>query len=185
VEPPPVSDLFGKKGLAWLKEEPELPDPDGWLLREDVDLAETLKAKIRSTEGLIKDLAEGDEAVGWLRSLPGVGEFFSVLIRQEVGEMDRFPSPKKFASYTGLVPSTYASGKRITHGRLTKEGNKWLRWAFIEAVSPAIRVSPYLRAYYMRIKARRGTKDARTATARKLAELCWAVWTEHREYEER
>ena len=111
-------------------------------------LAETLKQKIRATEGLIKELAEGDEAVGWLRSLPGVGEFFSVLIRHEVGEMRRFPNPKKFASYTGLVPSTYASGKRITHGRLTKEGNKWLRWALIEAVSPAIRRSPYLRAYY-------------------------------------
>ncbi len=185
VEPPPVSDLFAKKGLLWLKEEPELPEPDGWLLGEDVDLAETLKGKIRATEGLIKELAEGDEAVGWLRSLPGVGEFFSVLIRHEVGEMERFPSAKKFASYTGLVPSTYASGKRITHGRLAKEGNKWPGWAFIEAVSPAIRCSPCLRGYYMRIKARRGTKDARTATARKLAELAWTVCTEKRFYEER
>jgi transposase len=186
LEPPPVvSELFGKKGLSWLKEEPKLPEPDGWLLGEDVELAEALKQKIRTTEGLISELAEGEEAVGWLRSLPGIGEFFSVLIRYEVGEMGRFPSAKKFASYTGLVPSTYASGKRITHGRLTKEGNKWLRWAFIEAVSPAIRSSPYLRGYYMRIKTRRGTKDARTATARKLAELAWAVWTERREYEER
>jgi transposase len=185
ITPPPVSDLFGKKGLLWLREEPDLPDPDEWLLREDVELAETLKAKIRSTEGLIKELAEGDEAVGWLRTLPGVGEFFSVLIRHEVGEMDRFPSPKKFASYTGLVPSTYASGKRVTHGRLTKEGNKWLRWAFVEAVSPAVRSSPCLRASYERIKARRGTKDARTATTRKLSELAWAVCTERREYEER
>ena len=180
-----MSDLFGKKGLAWLREEPELPDPDGWLLREDVELAETLKQKIRATEGLITELASGDEAVGWLRSLPGVGEFFSVLIRHEVGEMERFPTAKKFASYTGLIPSTYASGARITHGRLTKEGNKWLRWAFIEAVSPAIRSSPYLRGYYMRIKARGGTKDARTATARKLAELAWTMCTEKRPYEER
>ncbi len=185
VEAPPVSNLFGKKGLSWLEEEPELPEPDGWLLRDDVELADTLKEKIRATEGLIAELAEADEAVGWLRSLPGVGEFFSVLIRHEVGQMERFPTAKKFASYTGLIPSTYASGKRIAHGRLTKEGNKWLRWAFIEAVSPAIRSSPYLRGYYQRIKARRGTKDARTATARKLAELCWTVWTERREYEER
>jgi transposase len=153
VQPPAVSDLFGKKGLLWLKEGPELPDPDGWLLREEVELAETLKEKIRATEGLIEELAEGDEAVGWLRTLPGVGEFFSVLIRYEVGEMDRFPSAKKFASYTGLVPSTYASGRRIAHGRLIKEGNKWLRWAFVEAVSPAVRGSPYLRRYYPRIKA--------------------------------
>src|SRR5919202_2951209 len=61
VQPPPVSDLFGKKGLLWLKEEPELPDPDGWLLREEVELAETLNEKIRATEGLIKELAEDDE----------------------------------------------------------------------------------------------------------------------------
>jgi transposase len=184
TEPPPVSDLFGKKGLTWLREETELPEPDGRLLREEVGLAETLKQKIRSTESLIAELAERDEAVGWLRSLPGIGEFFSVLIRHEVGEMERFPSPKKFASYTGLVPSTYASGKRLTHGRLTKEGNKWLRWAFIEAVSPAIRCSPYLRGYYMRIRTRRGTKDARTATARKLAELAWTVCTQKRPYVE-
>jgi transposase len=184
IEPPPVSDLFGKKGLTWLREETELPEPDGRLLREEVGLAETLKQKIRSTESLIAELAERDEAVGWLRSLPGIGEFFSVLIRHEVGEMERFPSPKKFASYTGLAPSTYASGKRITHGRLTKEGNKWLRWAFIEAVSPAIRCSPYLRGYYMRIRTRRGTKDARTATARKLAELAWTVCTQKRPYVE-
>lgn len=64
VTPPAVSDLFDKKGLAWHNEEPELPEPDGRLLRENVELAETLKAKIRATEGLIKELAEGDEAVG-------------------------------------------------------------------------------------------------------------------------
>jgi predicted kinase len=61
-----------------------------------------------------------------------------------------------------------------------------LRWAFIEAVSPAIRCSPYPCApTNQRIKARRGAKDARTATARKLAELAWTGWTERREYEER
>ncbi len=92
---------------------------------------------------------------------------------------------KKFASYTGLVPSTYASGPRVVHGRLTKQGNKWLRWAFVEAVTPAICHSPFLRRYYDNIKARRGVKDARTATARKLTELAWTVWVERRCYEER
>jgi transposase len=45
ISPPPVSDLFGKKGLSWLKEEPELPEPDGWLLREEVKLVETQKRR--------------------------------------------------------------------------------------------------------------------------------------------
>ena len=76
--------------------------------------------------------------------------------------------------------STYASSNRAAHGRLTKRGNKWLRWAFIEAVTPAVRSSAKQRAQYQRMKIRRGAKDARTAIARKLAELAWTIWTERR-----
>jgi transposase len=181
---PETSDLYGKAGLRWLREV-VLPDPDGRLLQEDLEVLEVLQKRITATDSLIKELAQGDEGVSWLASLPGIGEFFSALIRYEVDDIGRFREAKKFASYTGLVPSTYASGERMVHGRLTKQGNKWVRWAFVEAVSPAIRTSPFLRRSYDRIKARRGVKDARTATARKLAELAWTVWTERRRYEER
>lgn len=182
---PDVSDLYGKAGLRWLREV-NLPDPDAGLLREEVQLLEVLNERIAVTDSVIHGLAAEDEAVSWLASLPGIGAAaLSVLIRYEVDDIGRFRQAKKFAAYTGLVPSTYASGPRMVHGRLTKQGNKWLRWAFIEAVSPAVRRSPYVRRYYEQIKTRRGTKDARTATARKLAELAWTVWTERRRYEER
>ena len=183
VETPHVSDLYGKKGLQWLKTL-ELPAPDGHLLNEDLNLLLVLNERIDATERLIAELSTGDDAVDWLLSLPGIGRFFSVLIRYEVDRIERFGSAKKFASYTGLVPSTYASGERMVHGRLTKRGNKWLRWAFIEAVTPAIRKSSMLRRYYDKIKSRRGCKDARTATARKLAELVWTVWAEQRMFTE-
>ena len=183
LEFPEVSTLYGKKGLEWLMEL-ELPNPDGSLLTEDLNLLEVLEKRIAGTNKLIKDLAAGDPAIEWLMSMPGIGDFISVLIRYEADDITRFRTAKKFAGYTGLVPSTYASGNRMVHGRLTKQGNKWLRWAFIEAVSPAVRCSPFLRRYYQRIKVRRGTKDARTATARKLAELVWTVWTEQRCYTE-
>ena len=180
---PEVSDLFGKAGLAWLRAL-ELPEPDGHLLHEDIVLLEVLQARITATDNLIADLAADDEAIHWVASLPGIGDFLSVLIRYEVDDITRFREAKKFASYTGLIPSTYASGERMVHGRLTKQGNRWLRWAFIEAVTPAIRKSPYVRRYYERIRARLGRKDARTATARKLAELAWTVWSERRCYRE-
>ena len=183
VETPQVSDLYGKKGLQWLKAL-QLPAPDDHLLHEDLSLLLVLNERIAATERLISDLSAGDDAVDWLSSLPGIGKFLSVLIRYEVDTIERFSSAKKFASYTGLVPSTYASGERMVHGRLTKRGNKWLRWAFIEAVTPAIRKSSMLRRYYDKIKSRRGCKDARTATARKLAELAWTIWTEQRMYAE-
>lgn len=184
VERPEVSDLFGVAGMSWLKGL-ELPSTDGELLREDVKLVEHLGGHLKRTEQLIRRLSRGDEAVERLKSLPGIGEFLSVLIRYEVDDIGRFPSAKRFASYTGLVPSTYSSGARTTHGSLTKRGNRWLRWALVEAVWPGIRCSPWLRRYYERIKARRGARDACVATARKLAELVWQIWTEGRCYEER
>lgn len=184
VKPPEVTDLYGKAGMAWLRGL-TLPDPDGRLLTEDLKLLEVLRAQIATTTGWLKEVAVQDEAVCWLASVPGIGAFFSVLIRYEVDDIRRFREAKKFAGYTGLVPSTYSSGARQMHGRLTKQGNKWLRWAFIEAVTPAICHDPWLRRYYDKIKTRRGAKDARTATARKLAELIWTVWTERRCYEAR
>lgn len=155
------------------------------MLQEDRELLEFLRVKVKSTEKLIDQLAANDEPIRWLRSLPGIGVFLSVVIRWEVEEIERFPTAKHFASYTGLVPSTYASSTRMVHGRLTKQGNKWLRWAFIEAVTPAIMNSPSLACFYQKIKVRRGAKDARAATARKLAELTWTVWNEQRCYQER
>lgn len=184
LKKPDVTDLFGASGRRWM-ESLRLPSPDGEILSEDLALLDVVRERISSSEGLIRSLSRGDQAVRWLKSMPGIGDFFSVLIRYEVGDISRFRSPSKFAAYTGLIPSTYASGERIYHGRITKQGNKYLRWAFVEAVTPAVRVSPEFRSYYERIKKRKGAKDARVATARKLAEIAWYVWTEERLYEVR
>ncbi len=184
LEPPAASDLFGRTGLQWLRAV-ELPASDRHLLDGDLTLLGVLKERITATNDVLDDLSASDEAVRWLRSLPGIGDFFSVLIRYEVDDIDRFTSAKRFASYTGLVPATYATGKRMAYGRLTKRGNKWLRWAYIEAVTAAVTHSRFFRRHYDRVKSRRGTKDARTSTARKLAELTWTVWRERRCYAER
>jgi transposase len=181
---PDVSDLYGKAGLRWIHAL-QLPEPDGCLLQGDLTLLQVLKERIAVTETTIKDLAAGDEVVDWLASLPGIGAFLAVLIRYEVAEITRFPAAKKLAGYTGLIPSTYGTGSRLVHGRLVNQDNKWLRWAFIEAVTPAITHEPALRRFYDKMKARRGSTDARTATARKLAELAWTVWTQQRRYEHR
>jgi len=179
---PKVSDLFGAQGMSWLSSI-DLPYPDNLILSEDLRFLSEVRARISATEGLIRDLSRGDQAVKLLKSIPGIGDFFSVLIRYEVGDITRFRSPDKFASYTGLIPSTYSSGEKTFRGKLTKRGNKYLRWAFIEAVRPAVMTSPELRAYHDRIRRRKSAGDARVATARKLACITWYVWTEQRLYE--
>lgn len=186
LETAQFSDLFGRRGRAFLQEAQErLPAPDGALLRQDLELLEQLRGHIRATEGWLKEASAADERVSWLRSLPGIGRFLALVILAEIDRIERFPSPQKLASYAGLVPSTYASGGRVFHGRLTKQGNKYLRWALVEAVWPAIRKSPWLRGCYERVKARHGANGAKAAVARKLCELVWYVLKERRPYEER
>lgn len=131
--------------------------PDADLLRQDLELVE--------------ELAGADPQVRLLQSLPGIGAFLGLVVRYEIDTIARFPAPQKLTSYAGLVPSTYASGGRVFHGRITKTGNRWLRWALVEAAWPAIRKSRWLRAFYERVKRQKGTNKAKVAVARKLCEL--------------
>jgi transposase len=100
----------------------------------------------------------------------------------EVDDIRRFAHEKKFFSYMGLVPSTYSSGGKTFHGRLTKQGNRYLRWALVEAVWPAIRSDEGLRAYYHRLQSRKGPNPAKVATARRLATIVYRVLSQHRTY---
>jgi transposase len=180
----PFSDLFGAKGRAFLAQAvKELSEPDAGLLGQDLELLEQLKAHIAQTERWLESRTETDPRVPWVRSLPGIGRLLALVILAEIDTIERFAKAQKLASYAGLVPSTYASGGKVFHGRLTKHGNKYLRWALIEAVWPAIRTSAGLRQHYERIKARHGANGAKAAVARKLSHLVWFVLREQRVYE--
>jgi len=177
------SDLFGKGGMEYLKGL-ELPEPDNSLLKEQIDTLEELNQHIETTNELIHKMAEEEPRLKWVDSIPGIGEFLGLLAIQEIDTVERFSGPEKLAAYAGLVPSTYASGGKVWHGRITKQGNKYLRWAMIEAVRPALKKSVYLRNYYVRIEKRGGRNHAKVATARKILGLIWTVLKEKREYQE-
>lgn len=59
-------------------------------------------------------------------SIPGIAHYSALLIWAEIGEIERFPSPKKLVSYAGPAPSVYASGSVLRYGRITKQGSAWL-----------------------------------------------------------
>lgn len=87
--------------------------------------------------------------------------------------------------YAGVVPSTYASGGIVRHGRITKQGSRWLRWTMIEI---AQRQTLCIKKqgfgwYYERIKKRKGTGAAAVATARKLLSVVWRILKDNRPFE--
>ena len=176
-----LSDKFAKKGTAYLRSV-TLRGNDTEILNHYLDLLEDVQDKMRRVEGRIRAVVRSDEICDLLKTLPGVGDIISMLIRYEVDTIERFVSSAKLCSYAGLVPRTYSSGHRTYQWRITKQGNKWLRWAMVEAAQRAIVNDPGIRAFYTRIAEKKGSKLARVAVARKLLQIAYWVWKERRPY---
>ena len=179
---PPMSDVFGKAGRAYLAAV-ELPGSAQQMLRQDVRLLEAISGEIRGTEKLLSERAGEDPRVKRLRSIPGLGMILATLIALEIDDVRRFARPAKLVAYAGLVPTTYSSGGKTSHGGLMKMSNKWLRWALVEAAWVAVRRDPYFRAEYAKRHRNKGAKTAIVAVARRLAQVIWHVLSEDRDYQ--
>ena len=90
-----------------------------------------------------------------------------------VGDFGRLASPQRLVSYLGLNPRIKQSGGQpASHGRITKQRRAHARGMLVEAAWVAVKTPGPLRAFYERVRARRGMQIAVVATARKLAVLC-------------
>ena len=111
-----------------------------------------------------------------LCTVPGIGWVLAYTIAAEIGDIGRFPSPRKLAGYSGLCPGVYQSGGRDLRGPLSKQGPRYLRWALVEAATHACKHAVY-RERYQQTKARigkqRGAKVAQIDLARRLSEAIW------------
>jgi len=128
---------------------------------------------------------KGDHRVELLRTAPGLGELLATVVALEIDHIERFVSPAKLAAYAGLVPTTYSSGGHTFHGKLMPQSNKWLRWALVEAAWVAVRLDPYFRAYFAKLRTHKVAQTAIVATARRLLEVVWHLLKENRPYETR
>lgn len=182
LEPPACTDLFGKKGLQWLRTL-ALPAPDGLLLQQSLAGFDQLTAQIKTLEEAIFAESQCDPTAVRLQTLPGIGAILAAVIATEIDGQARFCRAEKLCAYAGLVPTTHASGGKIHHGRLLPFCNEWLRWAFIEGAWSAVSASPYLGALYRRHRAR-GKPGAKAITivARRLCRIAWHLLHEQRNY---
>lgn len=176
------SDLFGKAGKGWL-EQVELGEPEEGMLKELLATETYLSKQIQQSDKLVKQLFEEQSDAQRIETIPGFGVFLSVLTAVEIDGIGRFRSAAHLASYAGLVPSTYSSGGRTWHGKIHKQGSKWLRWALVEAAIHAAARPGDLRNRYRRIRYRKGTKIARVATARKLCSIVYRLLKQGADYQ--
>jgi transposase len=118
-----------------------------------------------------------------LTSIDGIGLILALTIMLETGDISRFNKVGQYASYCRCVSGArYSNGKKKSNTN-TKNGNKYLSWAFIEAANFAIRYSDTVKRYYQRKMAKTNLVIARKAIAHKLARACFYVLRDQVEFD--
>jgi transposase len=110
-----------------------------------------------------------------LLEVSGIGKILTLTIMLETGNIERFAQVGNYSSYCRCVNS-----KRISNGKKkgtnnSKNGNRYLSWAYIEAAHFAIRFSPIIKRYYQRKMQKTNAVIAIKAVAHKLARACYYV----------
>jgi len=178
------SDMFGMRGMKWLRNL-ELPSLDNLILNNHLTHLENLNQQTDRVDAEIHNKACEDEDVKLLLSLTGVDVYTALLMKSEIGNIERFPDYKKLVSWAGLAPSLHQSGRVEYHGSITKQGSRMLRWIMVEAATVAVSHDPRMRGFYERVKHRRGDQKAIIAVANKMLKITWFMLKRREPYESR
>ena len=135
-----------------------------------------VRDEVRHADRDVQQVASADPIVRRLQAIPGVGPVLGLMIRAEIGDLSRFPTPGHLASYAGLVPRVDASAGRVHYGRITRRGSPWLRWALVEAAMQGPRRGDPVGRWARRMAIRKGALKARIAVARSLCDEVFHHW---------
>ena len=178
----PVSDLFGKKGRAWLSEQ-KLDDEEAETVSGCLRQIDFLDGEVAMIDQRLSEWATASGDAHRLMSIPGVGAGVAAALMAAIGDISRFSSPRQLVAYLGLDPKVRQSGDEpARHGRISKRGNAQARSVLVEAAWVAVRQPGPLHAFGERIRARKGSQVAAVAVARKLACLAWQLLTKGEDY---
>jgi transposase len=157
---------------------PRMPSPMVPIVERLLHGIEDLSKLIDECDQEIEVVAESDPDIKLLRTVPGVGPLTAAGFVHIIRDPSRFKSSRLVAAYLGLVPSLYASGQTFIKGGITKHGNAHLRWLLHIAATALLRTvrDTALKRWASGLAARIGRKKAKSAIARKLATVLWAVW---------
>lgn len=161
-------EIGEEKGRQWLRN--VALDPEGrYLVDADLRLFDAQEIEIAALDKLLAQRLYQDERVKLLMTLPGVSQQVAQALLAAIGDIGRFPTPEKLASYLGLVPSTRQSATKCYHGGITKAGRVQARWALVQAAHCVRTDLGPLGYFFNKVARRKSWNVAVVAVARKLA----------------
>ena len=184
IERPPMSDLFGVGGRAWLAERVErLPLDERLTVEACLRQIDFVDDELQRLDKLVAADAISDEDALRLMTLPGVSAITAIALLGAIGDITRFKTPRQLVGYLGLDPRVRQSGSEpAKHGRISKQGPGEVRGLLVEAAWHAARTTGPLRAFHQRLAGRRGGNIATVAAARKLVIIAWHLLSREEDY---
>lgn len=138
--------------------------------------------QIDSVDTLIRVRFQGNKNAQVLATIVGVSPYMALTIASRIGSIERFPRGRSLANFFGLTPGSRSSGDQQRLGNITKEGSRLVRFMLGQLVLHMLRRDGKMRAWYKRIKQRRGSKIARVAVMRRIAVIMWHMLSKREAY---
>jgi len=173
----PMSDLFGPTGRKLLAAAP-LAVESRSRVESLLRIITALEFEIDLYTGLVARRLREDPGYAAIQQIPGIGPVLAAVFVAEIGDITRFHRPEQLASWAGLTPKHHESDTTVHRGRITKQGNRLVRWAAVEAVQ-RIPTSTRLGRYRDRVGERRGRNIGVVAAARELLALVFYGLRDH------
>jgi len=177
----PYPTLFSKKGLEWLRSL-KLGFTDDAVLMSDLALLESLSEQIGFMDDKIASVAVNDERVRLLMTMPGLGYFAASLLVAEICDISRFSSDKRLVSWAGLAPGVQQSGDKTVHGRITRQGNRLVRWVMVQAAQTARLHDERFKEFYEKYSKRKGNQKAVVAVAHEMLRIVYFMLKRNEPY---
>lgn len=156
------------------------------MLRSMLEEWDSLDRSIRVLEAQLHHQANSHEAVRRLTAVKGVGDKTATAMLAFAGNGQAYRTGRHFSANLGLVPSEHSSGGKQQLGRITRRGNRYLRWLLVQGAWSVVRNADKsddrLSRWARSVSARRGKHKAVVAVANKLARIIWSMLYHHTEY---
>jgi transposase len=157
----------------------ELPGPFRARVASLRRLIEAVNVEIDLFTGILRGRLASHPGYLALQTIPGIGPTLAAVLVAEIGDVHRFGSPARLASWAGLTPKHHESDTHVHRGRITKQGSRLVRWALIESVQ-ILPTTTRVGQIRTRLGARRGRNIGAVAAARhQLGHVYYALRDHH------
>lgn len=153
----------------------------------DMALLDCYAEQLSKVEWYIQQQAKqhNPKHVHLLKSVWGISPILALTIIYEVGDINRFESVQKFASYCRLVKCKAESAGKSYGTQGNKIGNAHLKWAFSEAAVLYLRGNKKAQNYLLTLQKRMSKAKALSALAHKIGRCVYFMLKNEKVFDEK